>query len=163
MALFSQEHGLVPLCALATSVTSSADLDSINMALYDHATILIIHSASVVGDNVLYAYGGATDGTKTAALTFHYRVGSAAPKSATADVLAADATSAALTLTAASYQGLMLVLEISADEMQASGTQYQFLTINFDGTASTGTIAAFAILSKPRYARAVMPTAIPTS
>ena len=163
MALFSQSHGLVPLCALATSVTSSVDLDSINMALYDHVTILIIHSASVVADNILYAYGGATDGTKTVACTFHYRLGSAAPGSATADVLAADATSAGLTLTAATYQGKMLVLEIAADEMQVSGVQYQFLTINFDGTATTGTIAAFAILSKPRYARAVMPTAIPTS
>jgi len=79
-------------------------------------------------------------------------------------VLSADATSAALTLTAATYQGRVLVLELHADELPKSGeTVYDWVTVDFDGTATTGSVTAFAILSKPRYAKAIMSTAIPTS
>jgi len=161
---FTQDNLIIPLCAQATDITSNAELDSFNMSGYEHATIIMLFAASLTGDNVLTVEAGATDSSDTSDATFHYRLGSAAPGSASADVLAADATAATLTLTAATYQGKMLVLEIDGDELPKSGeTVYNHITVDFDGSASTATVTAFAILSKPRYAKAIMPTAIPTS
>jgi len=127
---------------------------------YNHAAILISHSAAVTGNNVLYVYGGLTVGAKTAAATFEYRYGGAAEGSANADVLSAVATSAALTLTAATYQGRLLVLELDAEDLNISNVQYDWVTVNFDGTASVGTVSAFAVLSQPRYAQAINRTQI---
>lgn len=152
--LLSQECALIPI-GVDEDGTGSLDLDSFRVNEYNHATILISHSASVTGNNVLKVYAGATVGAKTAALTFKYRYGGAAEGAANADVLSAIAESAALTLTAATFQGRILVIEVDAAEMQSGGTQYGWLTVNFDGTASVGTVSAFAILSQPRYAQAV--------
>ncbi len=159
---FTQDNLIIPLTAQATDISSNVELDSFNMSQYEHATIIMIFAASLTGDNILTVESGATDSSDTSDVTFHYRVGAAVPGSAGSDTLAADATSAALTLTAGTYQGLMLVLEIDGDELSKSGeTVYPWLTVDFDGTASTATVTAFAILSKPRYAQAVMPSAIP--
>jgi len=159
---FSNTHGIVPL-AVDGDITGSYDLDSIDMSLYNHVTILISCSADLAGNNVLKMHGGAADGIKTADTTFTYRYGGAAAKSASADVLTAPATSAALTLTAATYAGRVLVVEVDAEDMVVAGVQYRYLTGNFDGTATTGTASAFAVLSEPRYETSIMKTAIPTS
>ena len=159
---FTQDNLIIPLCAGATSITSNAEMDSFNMSGYDQATVIILFAASLVANGVLTVECGATDSADTSDATFHYRLGGAAPGTAASDTLAADATSAALTLTAATYQGKMLVLELHADELPKSGeTVYDWVTVDFDGTNTTGSVTAFAILSKPRYAKAVMPTAIP--
>lgn len=164
VSTFSQENVIIPLCAGATSITSNAEMDCVNMSGYDQLTFVFIFAASLVGDGVLTLECGATDGADTSDATFHYRLGSAAPGSATSDVLADDATSAALTLTAATYQGKMLVVELHADELPKSGeTVYNYVTADFDGTNSTGSVTGIAILSKPRYAKAIMPSAIPAS
>jgi len=158
---FSQDNLIIPLCVDATAITSNTELDSFNMSGYDQATVIIVFSAALTGDNVLTVECGATDSADTSDATFHYRYGGAAAASASSDVLSADATSAALTLTAATYQGRVLVLELHADELPKSGeTVYNWVTVDFDGTASAGTCCAVAILSKARYAKAVMPTAI---
>lgn len=161
VSTFTQENLIIPLCAQGTSCTSNLELDSFSMKGYEQATVVILFAASLVGDNVLTVECGATDSADSGDATFHYRVGSAAPGSATADVLSADATSAALTLTAADYQGKILVIELHADELYKSGeTVYDWVTVDLDGAASTCTCTAIAILSKPRFAKAVMPTAI---
>ncbi len=158
---------LIPLCPEATSVADSYDLDSFKLSEGQRACILIQHSASVTGNNILTMGVGASTGAKTTTVTFRYRLGSAVPKVATADVLGTEATSAALTLTAATYQGLMLVLEITAAEVLAAGLAYtaapfdgKWVTVNFDGAASVGTVMAFAILSESRYLQATQATAI---
>ncbi|KKL61052.1 hypothetical protein LCGC14_2199180 [marine sediment metagenome] len=161
--LFTQKNLVIPLCAGATVITSNTEMDSFNMKLYNHATIIMVFLASMTGDNILTLECGATDSSDTSDATFHYRLGGT-PASASSDVLAADATSSALTLTAATYQGKMLVVELNADELPKSGeTVYDWVTVDFDGSASTASVTAFAILSEPRYARAIMPTAIPTT
>lgn len=164
LPLFSEENLIIPLCAEATDVNPNVELDSFSMKGYDHATVLIQFSAALTGDNVLTVECGATDSADTSDATFHYRLGAAAPGSAGADTLAADNTAATLTLVAATYQGKMLVLELDASELPTSGaTVYDWVTVDLDGTASVGTIMAFAILSRARYAKSVMPTAIPTA
>lgn len=162
--LFTEENLIIPLCAQATDITSNVEMDSFSMNKYERATIIMIFAASLTGNNVLTVECGATDSSDTSDATFHYRLGSAAPGNASADVLASDATASTLTLTAATYQGKMLVLELLAEELPKSGeTVYDWVTVDFDGTATTATVTAFAILSLPRYASAVMTTAIPTS
>ncbi len=161
MARFTEDNLIIPLCALATDVNPAVELDSFSMKLYGHATIVIQFSAALTGDNILTVECGATDSADTSDATFHYRLATAAAATAGADVLAADDTAATLTLTAATYQGKILVLELDGEELPRSGaTVYDWVTVDFDGTATVGTIAAFAILSEPRYAKAVMPTAI---
>jgi len=129
---------------------------------YDEATICIVHSAALTGDSVLTVECGSTDSADTSDATFHYRYGGAATASASADVLSADATSSALTLTDATYQGRLIVVELKASELPVSGsTVYENITVDWDGTATAGTVTAIAILSKPRHSKAVMPTAIP--
>ena len=158
MALFTEECLIVPLTDQdGVEITANTELDSVALNKYQHATIVILFSTTLTGDNVLTVERGATDSADTSDATFHYRVGGATFTTATgSDVLAADATSAALTLTAATYQDKMLVLELDADEMGG----YDWLTVDFDGAASAGTCTAVAILSNPRYAEAILDTAL---
>jgi len=160
--ILSQECAIVPI-GLDEDGTSSLDLDSFKMNLYNHACIIIQHSASLTGNNVLTVNAGATAGTKTYAMDFRYRYGGAAQGTALCDVYSALTLTTVnyLTLTAATFQGRTLLIELDAAELQNAGVQYDWVTVNFDGTASgTCTISAFAILSQPRYAKAINATSI---
>lgn len=160
--IFSQENQLVHI-GLTEDGTTSLDLDSFKMNQYNHACIVISHSASLTSDNVLTVNAGAGQGEKTYAMDFKYRYGGAAQGSANCDVYSALVLTTLnyLVLTAATFQGRLLLIEIDAAEMQNAGTQYDWITVNFDGTASgTCTINAFVVLSQPRYAQAINETQI---
>lgn len=160
-ARFSKNNGIVPLVVpLADNYNAGMTMDSFNMKLFNHATIILIGNDSCAGAGVLTIYGGATAGATTAAITFTYRISSADVGSASADVLGTPSTSAALTLVEASIKSGMYVIELDAEDLSVSGTQYDWVTpvLSADGTA--GIVAAVAILSEPRFAEAVMPTAI---
>ncbi len=158
MAVFTEEHLIVPLTDQnGVEITANTELDSINMAKYQHATIVLLFSGTLTGDNILTVERATSDSGDSSDATFHYRLGGATFTTGTGcDVLAADATSSALTLTAATYQDKMLVLEMDADEMST----YNWATVDFDGTASAGTVTGIAILSNPRYAEAILDTAL---
>lgn len=161
---FSSSHGIVPiLVPLADNYNAGMTMDSINMAKYNHCTIIIEGSDTCAGAGVLTIYGATSDAGTDAAITFTYRYGSADAGSASADVLGTPATSAALTLTEASIKSGMLVIEIDAQDLNISGTQYQYITPVLSAAGTAGIISAVAILSEPRYQTNVMPTAIPTS
>jgi len=157
---FSQDNLIIPLTVAGTFASTAAEMESFTMRDYDQATIIITQSASMVGNTVITLECGASDAADTADATFHYRWGGAAIASTSADQLGTDATASTLTMTATTYQGKMLVLELHADELPKSGeTVYSWITPDFTG-ATGGRIDGIAILSKPRYAKAVMPTAI---
>jgi len=155
---FSQSHGILGL-VIDGDWNTGFDCDSINMAKYNHCTILIMGDASVAGAAVITLYGGATDGAKTAAATFGYRYASAAVNSAGSDVFGAVATSAALTSTPASIASSVMVIEFDAADLNISGTQYQYATLNVSAAGTAGTVDAVAILSEARYEEAIMDTA----
>lgn len=158
---FSQSHGIVPMeVPLADSYNAGVTFESVNMAKYNHLTMIMLGSDSVAGAGVLTIYGGATDGAQTAAITFGYRYGAADAKSASADVFGAVATSAALTLTEASVKSGTLVVELDAADLNISGVQYQWVTPVLSAAGTAGIVSAVAILSEPRYEEAVMDTAI---
>ena len=155
---FSERHGIVFVSKPADSGGSAVTGDSINMGKYAHVTFLVQHGALTGGANVLTVKSGATDGTQTTSETFYYRLADADQGGAGADNYAAWQSSSSLTLTAATYDNKLLIIEMDA----AALTDGQpFLTIEESGVANPGLISIVAILSEPRYAAHDMPTAIP--
>jgi len=153
---FTERYKFVPLL-ISADINAGIDFDSIDMKNCHHAAIVMIFGADLSGDAILTINSGDTDGTKTTAETFGYRYGSAATKSATADTLTDRATSAALTVTGATFLSRMLVCEISASALTEG---QNFLTAALSNAASAGTCNAFAILDT-RYPGETIPSAIP--
>ena len=137
---------------------ANLDTDSINMKNFIRATFIIGIQVLDTADVTLYAYSGASDGTCTSALTFHYAFGGAAQASANCDVLAADATSAALVIANATYDNYMLIVEVEAVDMDVA-TGEPWLTLRFVCGAATGNVQIHAILT-PRYTGNLSPTAL---
>ena len=155
---FSESHGILGL-TVDGDWNAGFDSDSVDMSKYNHCTILIEGDATLAGNAVLTLYGGATAGVKTAAATFSYRYSGADIGSANSDVLGAVATSAALTTTATSMDSRVTVIEFEAADLNISGTQYRYATLEVSAAGTAGTCDIIAILSEPRYMEAVMDTA----
>jgi hypothetical protein len=147
-----EKQKIVPVMA-TTDYNNGVVGDSINMAGYHRAAFVILFGA-ITGDSILTVNSGASNAAKTSALTFKYALGGAAIGTAVAgstascDVLAATATSAALTLTAATYANKMLIVEVDASDMDTANEE-NWLTIDIDATASAGIAYMVAIL-EPR-------------
>ncbi len=136
--------------------SAGIDGDSVSMENYSHVAFLI-GFGELAGDAVLKCYSGATAGTKTTAETFNYRACATDMKSAGGDLLAAETTSAALTLSNATYEDRFIVVEMDADEFTDG---QPWVTLEFSSAASELLVCVFAVLSKPRYGQNVPPTAI---
>lgn len=132
------------------------DGDSVSLENYSHVAFIITFG-ELTGDAVLTVNSGATAGTKTTAETFNYRATAIDMKSAGGDALGAEATSAALTVAAATYEDRMIVVEMDADEFTDG---QQWITVNLSDAASELFVSVVAVLSKPRYGQNVPPTAI---
>jgi hypothetical protein len=160
--MFSQNNQVVQLVVAGYDTNTAVEFESFSMKAYEEACIVIMFNDSLTGDGVLTVECGATDSADTSDMTFHYRLASAVNQTTSADIYAADATAATLTLTAATYQGKTLLIEFSSKDLPKSGlTVYDWVTVDIDGAASGASlIGACAILSKPRVADAVMNTAI---
>ena len=130
------------------------------MALYNHLTLIMIGNADIAGTPILTISAGLTVGAITAAITFSYRYSTDEVLTAGGDVMDTWATSNALTLTAASILDGMLVVEIDAQSLLLGGVQYQWVTPVLDAAGTDGECAIIGILSEPRYAQSIMPTAI---
>lgn len=144
---FPENFKVVPLLNSA-DYGAGVSMDSINMKGFHHATIILIFGA-ITGDAVLTVNSGASAAALTSALTFNYALGGGVLAAANADVLAANATSAALTLTAATYQNKMLVVEVDASDMDVANDE-NWLTAALSSAATNGICHAVAIL-EPRY------------
>lgn len=131
--------------------------DSWNMKDYHHATIILQYNTLGGNSTVCYVYSGTSAAALTSALTFNYAFSGADTGTATAgsatscDVLAAWASSAALTVTHGTYTDRMLVIEISAAAMDIANAE-EWMTVNHTdpSTGATGTVTGFAIL-RPRF------------
>ena len=152
---FSEEFGIVYGIKAADN-QAGLDTDSINLGK-GHNIVFLIAAGAITSDAVLKLYSGASDGTKTTAETFNYRLADAVQGSDTADTFGDWTTSAALTLTAATYQNRTLIIEVSFPEL----TQDQeWLTLEIGSEASAFNAAVLAILTEPRFSAHDMPTAI---
>jgi hypothetical protein len=141
---------------------ATLDTDSINMKNFSRATFLIQWHAIGVADSTLRVYSGATDGAATTALTFHHAKGGAAQGSASCDVLAADASSAALTIANATEDNFLQIIEVDAADMDTANS-HNWLTLRISddvgGGGQTGNVTIIAVL-QPRYTGNVSATAL---
>ena len=111
---------------------AGADGDSINIGKGQSITFCILFG-ELTGDAVLTISSGATAGTKTTGETFHYAATAADLKAASGDVLGAWSTSAALTLTAATYEDRMLMVTVDHDDITDG---QNWITPNISAAAS---------------------------
>ena len=144
---FPEIFKVVPVIA-SDDINAGVDADSINMKNFLRATFVLLFG-TLSGDAVLTVNSGATNGTKTSALSFHYAVGGAALAASSCDVLAADAEAATLTLVAATYTDKMLVIEVEVEKMDVANGE-NWLTLSLSNAANSGTVDGIAIL-EPRY------------
>lgn len=150
------ERNKIVHCLEPEDHAAGVDGDSVSLENYSHVAFIILFG-ELTGDAVLTINSGASAGTKTTAETFNYRACATDLKSAGGDLLAAETTSAALTLTAATYEDRFIVVEMDADEFTDG---QQWITPTLSAAASALFASITAILSKPRYGQNVPPTAI---
>ncbi len=143
----ANRYKIIPVMNTA-NYNDGVDGDSINMA-QGHRWTFVLTFGAITGNAVLTVNSGATAGAKTSPLTFKYALGSATIGSATADVLGAQATSAALTLTGTTYANKMLVVEINGSAMDTVNEE-EWLTIAISDAADAGICHIVAIV-EPRY------------
>ena len=130
-----------PYIIAATDHAAGIVGDSINMGKVHHAAFFL-QLGALTGDAILTMNSGAAVATKTTALTFNYRPAGADMGVASADVYGAWATSAALTLTAATYNDRCLIVEVDASEMT---DDEPYLTMDISSAASVALASCVAI------------------
>lgn len=139
------------VCPVLEPVDTEAGIDgqSINMGLL-HQFAYALTFGAITGDAVLKFYVGASDGTKTTAVAFKYRLSSGDFKAASADNYGAltAVASSGLTLTAATYDHRMLVIEFDG---QAIPDATPWLTMELSSAASASITACVGI-GDPRFA-----------
>jgi hypothetical protein len=145
---------------VADNYNAGVTMESVDMGKYNHGTLVMVGDVAAAGAGILTMMAGAADAAVTAAITFTYRIAAADVATATADTLGAPATSAALTLVEASIRSGMYVIEWDVEDMNVAGVQYNWMTPVLSAAGTAGIITAIMILSEPRYAQEVMPTAI---
>lgn len=117
MNLFD-ELAYIPILAPGDKA-AGADGDSVNMGRLNRLTIALSLGSITVADPHVKVFSGATAGAKTTALTFRYKLGAAAAGSATADTFGTAATSADLTVSNATGDNKLLLIEIRASQLES--------------------------------------------
>lgn len=132
----------------ADVTTAGVDGQSINMGKV-HAAAFLINFGSITADDTLKFYVGAATATKTTAIAFRYRLAAADTKVALSDTLGAftSVASTGLTLTAATYDHKLLIVEFDSQEI-ADATPW--LTLETAGSATTSNISV-VIVAVPRF------------
>lgn len=155
MSRLCEEIKIVPIISAVDLAGGAATAESVCMKNYRHVTF-VFNFGNITGDSVLTIAEGATDAAATSAVTFSYRATAIACGTALSDVLGTESTSAALTLTAASYTNMTLVVEIDAAEMTDG---YDWLTPAISAVANPCLVSCVAYLY-PKYAGASLHTAL---
>lgn len=140
------EHFVIPYILKPADHAAGVDGDSIHMGKV-RSVALIFQFGAVTGDAVLKIFSGATAGTKSTAETFNYRLADADQGNANADQYGDWTTSAALTLTAATYDNKTLIVEMKDSELTAD---QEWLTPELSSAASALNLACVAI-GQARY------------
>lgn len=135
----SESHLFIPLIEADDYGSAGIDSDGVNLGLLNGFSAVFAFGA-ITGDSVLTVYAGAT-AAKTTAIAFSYRLGAADYKVALADQLGAATAvaSTGLTLTAATYDHKMLVVEI---DPQAMPDGKGWVTFEIDSTATVMNVGA---------------------
>lgn len=146
---FSERYKILPLTESADVTTSGVDSQSVNMGKL-HTCCFLLNFGAITSDDALKVYVGAATATKTTAIAFKYRLAAADTKSALSDTLGAftDVASTGLTLTAATFDHRLVVVEIDSQSI-ADATPW--VTLEIAGSATAQNISIVAI-AEPRFA-----------
>jgi len=146
---FSERYKIFSLTESADVTTAGVDTKSIHAGKV-HEMCFLLNFGSITADDALKVYVGAATATKTTAIAFSYRLAGADTTVALSDTQAAAVAvaSTGLTLTAATYDHKLLIVEIDA---QAIADATPYVTLEIAGSASTQNISIGVIVS-PRYA-----------
>jgi len=137
---------LVPILEANDLAGAAGTCDSINVKNARRVAFVFMFG-DITGNSVLKVRAGATDGATTEDLTFSYRAAGADTATTGSDVLGTEATSAALTLTAGTYDHTMLVVEIDLVNITDG---YYYVTPNISGVANPCDVSCVAIVY-PKY------------
>lgn len=146
---FSERYKIVPLTESADVTTNGFDTKSINVGKA-HEVCFLLNFGSITADDTLKVYTGAATATKTTAVAFKYRHAAADTTSALSDTFGAATavTSSGLTLTAATFDHKLLLVEVDS---QAIDDDKPWVTLEVAGSATTQNCSALAIV-RPRFA-----------
>lgn len=144
----SEAFQFIPVVEAKDYGSAGVDFDSVHIGRLN-ALSFAINFGAITGNSILKVSTGATEGTKTTDMAFKYRFGGGDFKAASADILN-DPTSVAstgLTLTAATFDHRLIVIEIDVDAM----TDLQpWVTVSIDATA-TVMLAGGVAVGVPRH------------
>lgn len=153
--MLSEKYKIVPIIQDG-DMSSTITADSINMKLFNKATLVFTFGTLGTASSVITVNSGATNGATTSALYFDYAWGGAAIGTAVAgstsscDVQAAWTNAASVTVTYGTYSNYMLIIEVDAACMDmANDEEWLTVLVTNPGTA-TGSVDCFAILEQ-RY------------
>jgi hypothetical protein len=146
---FSERFKIFALTESADVTTAGVDTQSVHFGYY-HTFCFLLNFGAVTADDTLKVYVGASDGTKTTALAFKYRLAAADTKAASSDTHGAftSVASSGLTLTAATFDHKSVVVEVDA---QSIDDATPWVTLEIAGSATTQNISIVGI-GEPRYA-----------
>ncbi len=145
----SERLKVVALTESADVTSSGVDGYSVNMGKC-HEGMWLINFGAITADDVLQFYVGASQGTKTTAIAFKYRLAAADTKAALSDTFGAftDVASTGLTLTAATFDHKLVIVEFDS---QAIPDATPFVTLETDGSATASNISV-VFIGTPRFA-----------
>lgn len=144
---FSERFKVAALTESADVTTNGVDGYSVNMGKL-HSGMWMINFGAITADDTLKFYVGASQGTKTTAIAFKYRLAAADTKAANSDTFGAftDVTSSGLTLTAATFDHKLVLVEIDS---QAIADATPYVTLETAGSATTSNISV-TFIGAPR-------------
>lgn len=149
---FSERFKVAALTESADVTTNGVDAYSVNFGKL-HNGCFLINFGAITADDVLKVYVGASQGTKTTAIAFKYRLAAADTKAALSDTFGAftDVASTGLTLTAATFDHKLVIVEVDS---QAIADATPYVTIETAGSATTSNIS-IVFIGEPRYSSSV--------
>jgi hypothetical protein len=154
----SEQYKIVPLLEPQDHQAGAITMDSINLKNYSWCSI-IISFGELTDDEVLTIHSGATTGADSADVYFDYAYTGADLKTTGGDIITvkSDGTPVAtLTLTAATYEDRLLVLEINPESLTDG---YSWITVVTSGAGTEVLMSAVAVLT-PKYGAADAHSAI---
>ncbi len=145
----SERLKFVALTESADVTTAGVDTQSVHMGYY-HEFAFLLNFGAIAADDVLKVFTGASNATKTTAIAFKYRLAAADTAAASSDTFGAftDVASSGLTLTAATFDHKLVIVEIDA---QAIDDAKPWVTLEIAGSATTQNISIVGV-GTPRFA-----------
>jgi len=145
---FSERFKVAALTESADVTTNGVDSYSVNMGKM-HTGCWLVNFGAVTANDTLTVYTGASQGTKTTAIAFKYRLAAADTKAALSDTFGAftSVASTGLTLTAATVDHKLLIVEVDS---QAIDDAVPFVTLEIAGSATTQNVS-IVFIGEPRF------------